>query len=553
MANSVHEEDAASQQGKAGKVIFSFVGWAMVLILTLYAGLTALEEYRLSTAEGVSIGLKLFPGGVHAGLSDARSYDTAMRHGKLLKQTEIHVLERKRGRRLAGVRRTEEKRAGFKVKMLHRNSVDSPFRKTYSSKLQALREDMAIDATRLAAFQKQRNRFKTNAAANPPAITAVIEGPPSHDYDFTSPVVSGSTLGSGQYFVDFFLGTPPQKFSLIVDSGSDLLWVQCAPCRQCYAQDSPLYAPANSSTFSPVPCLSSQCLLIPATEGFPCDFRYPGACAYEYRYADTSSTKGVFAYESATVDGIRIDEVAFGCGSDNQGSFAAAGGVLGLGQGPLSFGSQVGYAYGNKFAYCLVNYLDPTSVSSSLIFGDELISTIHDLQFTPMVSNPRSPTLYYVGIQKVKVGEEELSIPQSEWSIDFLGNGGSIFDSGTTVTYWVPAAYRLVLAAFENAVHYPRATSVQGLDLCVDVSGVDKASFPSFAIELEGGAVFQPPPENYFVDVAPNVQCLAMAGLSSFDGGFNTIGNLLQQNFLVQYDREKSRIGFAPAKCSSHS
>lgn len=522
------------------KVSVSLVGGALLLILMLYT----VDECRLPNSKLTGAGLKIW-----------RRVGSDHPHGQL---GNSDVERGKRSRKLAGVSRTEK--SGFKVKMLHRNSVDSPFRKVYSMKLQALREDMAIDATRLASFQRQRiprdvetTKRQSAISAHPPAITAVIEGPPSRDYDFTSPVVSGSTLGSGQYFVDFFLGTPPQKFSLIVDSGSDLLWVQCAPCRQCYAQDSPLYAPANSSTFSPVPCLSSECLLIPATEGFPCDFRYPGACAYEYRYGDSSSSKGVFAYESATVDGIRIDNVAFGCGSDNQGSFAAAGGVLGLGQGPLSFGSQVGYAYGNKFAYCLVNYLDPTSVSSSLIFGDELISTIHDLQYTPIVSNPSSPTLYYVNIKKVMVAWEVLPIPDSAFSIDFLGNGGSIFDSGTTVTYWVPSAYRRVLAAFEKAVPYPRTRSVQGLDLCVDVSGVQRPVFPSFAIELEGGAMFQPQAENYFVDVAPNVQCLAMAGLVTSLGGFNTIGNLLQQNFLVQYDREADRIGFAPAKCSSHS
>lgn len=527
---------AALLHGKLprGKAVFvSIVVAVMVLVLTLYAGVTAVEERRLQANSGRGITGALL--GSH-------------RQGQLLRGN--HGVESWRARKLAGVSRRTEKR-GFKVKMLHRNSVDSPFRKTYSSKMQALREDMSIDATRHATF---RDRTKKRLTANPPAITAVIEGPPSHDYDFTSPVVSGSTLGSGQYFVDFFLGTPPQKFSLIVDSGSDLLWVQCSPCRQCYAQDSPLYSPANSSTFTPVPCLSSECLLIPATEGFPCDFRYPGACAYEYRYGDSSSSKGVFAYESATVDGIRIDKVAFGCGSDNQGSFAAAGGVLGLGQGPLSFGSQVGYAYGNKFAYCLVNYLDPTSVSSSLIFGDELISTEHDLQYTPLVDNPTSPTLYYVRIKKVTVAGEELPIPEPTFKIDFLGNGGSIFDSGTTVTYWLPGAYRHVLAAFERGLKYPRANSEQGLELCVDVSGVDQPSFPSLAIELEGGAVFQPPPENYFVDVAPGVQCLAMASqVAASLGGFNTIGNLMQQNFLVQYDREESRIGFAPAKCSSHS
>ncbi|XP_024381708.1 aspartyl protease family protein 2 [Physcomitrium patens] len=551
---SVYEEESG-HPNETGKFFMPFVRRALALVLVGLVTYLAVEEYRVSTSSITSAvdykGLELTER-IQARLCNAESCEN--RRAGLLKQS---VDRKGLSRKLTGLSKTPK--SGFKVKMLHRNSAESPFRKTYETKLQALAEDMVIDATRLAAFRNQKNRNNSsgsgveNHTANPPVITAVIAGPPSHDYGFQSPVVSGSTLGSGQYFVDFFLGTPPQKFSLIVDSGSDLLWVQCSPCRQCYAQDSPLYVPSNSSTFSPVPCLSSDCLLIPATEGFPCDFRYPGACAYEYLYADTSSSKGVFAYESATVDGVRIDKVAFGCGSDNQGSFAAAGGVLGLGQGPLSFGSQVGYAYGNKFAYCLVNYLDPTSVSSSLIFGDELISTIHDMQYTPIVSNPKSPTLYYVQIEKVTVGGKSLPISDSAWEIDLLGNGGSIFDSGTTLTYWFPSAYSHILAAFDSGVHYPRAESVQGLDLCVELTGVDQPSFPSFTIEFDDGAVFQPEAENYFVDVAPNVRCLAMAGLASPLGGFNTIGNLLQQNFFVQYDREENLIGFAPAKCSSHS
>lgn len=552
---SVQKEESGFA-GKTVKTFMLFIAWSLALVLLVNASLTVAEKFEVLTSK--FIGASLFKGmqlplQVQARVSNVKSHE-----GGRVNDMKLVANLKRLSRKLVGGSKTEK--SGFKVKIFHRNSVESPFRKTYDSKLQALVEDMAIDESRLASFRKQRGRHKlsdndngAHNSANPPVITAVIEGPPSHDHDFQSPVVSGSTLGSGQYFVDFFLGTPPQKFSLIVDSGSDLLWVQCAPCLQCYAQDTPLYAPSNSSTFNPVPCLSPECLLIPATEGFPCDFHYPGACAYEYRYADTSLSKGVFAYESATVDDVRIDKVAFGCGRDNQGSFAAAGGVLGLGQGPLSFGSQVGYAYGNKFAYCLVNYLDPTSVSSWLIFGDELISTIHDLQFTPIVSNSRNPTLYYVQIEKVMVGGESLPISHSAWSLDFLGNGGSIFDSGTTVTYWLPPAYRNILAAFDKNVRYPRAASVQGLDLCVDVTGVDQPSFPSFTIVLGGGAVFQPQQGNYFVDVAPNVQCLAMAGLPSSVGGFNTIGNLLQQNFLVQYDREENRIGFAPAKCSSHS
>nr|DAD48080.1 TPA_asm: hypothetical protein HUJ06_018017 [Nelumbo nucifera] len=36
---------------------------------------------------------------------------------------------------------------------------------------------------------------------------------------------SGFNLGSGEQFMDVFVGTPPKHFSLILDIGSDLNWI----------------------------------------------------------------------------------------------------------------------------------------------------------------------------------------------------------------------------------------------------------------------------------------------------------------------------------------
>ncbi len=491
--------------------------------------------------------------------------------------------------------------AAIRMKLVHRNSPESPFRKEYSSPAQALEEAAHMDAVRHAGFRKQRmllaptGREQQQLGASPAAphaaaaatrrqgpaaaATAATADPPSativqnpngpgipattSEQNFYSPLVSGSTLGSGQYFVNFSIGTPAQNFSLIADTGSDLIWVQCATCTMCYTQNGPLFSPSSSSSFAPVSCSSNECNLVPATPGFPCDSEFRGACAYEYQYADSSITKGVFASETATLMSsgsssnasvIRIQNVAFGCGTQNQVSFQGAGGVMGLGQGPLSFTSQIGYAYGNKFSYCLVKFLDPVTVSSSLIFGDDsVLFTKHSLQYTPILDNPLSGTLYYVGIEEVSVAGSSLDIPSSAWSFTELGDGGTTIDSGSTLTYFVPEAYNAILAAFQQAllVQFPQVTTMQTtLDLCFNVSGVDDPQFPDFIIQFQNNAVFAPPSENYIVEVAHDVKCLAMQGLQS-DFGFNTIGNLLQQNFLVVYDRQNSRIGFSRSSCAS--
>nr|CAB3454513.1 unnamed protein product [Digitaria exilis] len=53
------------------------------------------------------------------------------------------------------------------------------------------------------------------------------------------------------------IGTPALLYLAIVDTGSYLIWTQCAPCSgddQSFQQLTPLYSPANSTTFTDLPC-----------------------------------------------------------------------------------------------------------------------------------------------------------------------------------------------------------------------------------------------------------------------------------------------------------
>uniref|UniRef100_A0ACD5YRF2 Uncharacterized protein n=1 Tax=Avena sativa TaxID=4498 RepID=A0ACD5YRF2_AVESA len=61
-------------------------------------------------------------------------------------------------------------------------------------------------------------------------------------------------LTNGYYTTRLYIGTPPQEFALIVDSGSTVTYVPCASCEQCGNHQDPRFQPDLSSTYAPVKC-----------------------------------------------------------------------------------------------------------------------------------------------------------------------------------------------------------------------------------------------------------------------------------------------------------
>ena len=76
--------------------------------------------------------------------------------------------------------------------------------------------------------------------------------------EFTTPLQSGLAINNFYlYAIKLYLGTPAKKFVLIMDTGSDLLWVQCLPCtspHKCYHEADPYFNASTSSSYSAIPC-----------------------------------------------------------------------------------------------------------------------------------------------------------------------------------------------------------------------------------------------------------------------------------------------------------
>ncbi|CAO2165427.1 unnamed protein product [Urochloa humidicola] len=430
--------------------------------------------------------------------------------------------------------------AAVRFRVVHR---DAFARNTTAAEL--LKHRLRRDKRRAARISKEAGG---GAAANGTSHGAGSGG------GVAAPVVSGLAQGSGEYFTKIGVGTPATPALMVLDTGSDVVWLQCAPCSRCYDQSGPIFDPRRSSSYGAVDCAAPLCGRL---DSGGCDLRRR-ACQYQVAYGDGSVTAGDFATETLTfAGGARVARVALGCGHDNEGLFVAAAGLLGLGRGSLSFPTQISRRYGRSFSYCLVDRTSSAASSSSsggsrsstVTFGPGAVGAA--ASFTPMVRNPRMETFYYVQLVGISVGGARVpGVAESDLRLDpSTGRGGVIVDSGTSVTRLASPAYTALRDAFRGAAAGLRLSpgGFSLFDTCYDLGGRKVVKVPTVSMHFAGGAEAALPPENYLIPVdSKGTFCFAFAGT---DGGVSIIGNIQQQGFRVVFDGDGQRVGFAPKGC----
>ncbi|XP_043718164.1 aspartyl protease family protein 2-like [Telopea speciosissima] len=403
------------------------------------------------------------------------------------------------------------------------------------------RDALVFNATAETLFNRRLERD----VARVETLTAMAAGARARrnaTRDFSSSIISGLSQGSGEYFTRLGIGTPPKYAYMVLDTGSDIVWIQCSPCRKCYTQADPVFDPKKSGSYAGVTCSSPLCRRLDVSG---CSKQK--MCLYQVSYGDGSFTVGDFSTETLTFRRRKVGNVALGCGHDNEGLFIGAAGLLGLGRGRLSFPSQTGRRFGRKFSYCLVDRQASASKPSSIVFGESSVS--RSAVFTPMLTNPKLDTFYYVQVTGMSVGGVPVpGITASMFRLDAAGNGGVIVDSGTSVTRLTRRAYIALRDAFRAGTQLKRAPGFSLFDTCYDLSGKSVVKVPTLVMHFGGGANLALPANNYLIPVDNNgVFCFAFAGTTS---GLSIIGNIQQQGYRVVFDSAGSRVGFSPNGCA---
>ncbi|PON87484.1 Aspartic peptidase [Trema orientale] len=127
------------------------------------------------------------------------------------------------------------------LELIHRDSPKSPLYSPAQSPWQRLANALQRSNHRANHFEKSLSKL-ISSDNNNNNNTAQSELFPT----------------GGEYLMNISLGNPPLSIVAIADTGSDLIWTQCKPCKHCFKQKGPLYDPKSSSTFDILSCKSKD-------------------------------------------------------------------------------------------------------------------------------------------------------------------------------------------------------------------------------------------------------------------------------------------------------
>ncbi|KAI3407886.1 Peptidase A1 domain-containing protein [Psidium guajava] len=372
--------------------------------------------------------------------------------------------------------------------------------------------------------------------------------------------VRGNVYPAGLYFTYILVGTPPKRYYLDMDTGSDLSWIQCdAPCRSCGKGANALYKPKRGKIVLPK---DSLCKEVQRSEGTEyCETCQQ--CDYEIEYADHSSSMGVLArdeFHLRTKNGsLAKENVAFGCAYDQQGqllnTLAKTDGIFGLSRSRVSLPSQLASVgvINNVVGHCLSS--DATG-GGYMFLGDGFLPN-GGMSWIPMMNHP-SNNLYHTEILKVKYGSSSLNLGGQN-----SGLGRIVFDTGSSYTYFSKQAY-------SNLVDSLRSLASMGLiqDQSDDTLPICwRAEFPIRSVTdvkhffktltLQFGSKwwilstkFHIPPEGYLIVSNKGNVCLGILdGSRVFDGSTSILGDISLRGKLVVYDNVNQRIGWTQSDC----
>lgn len=372
---------------------------------------------------------------------------------------------------------------------------------------------------------------------------------------------SGHPSEAGLYFAKIGIGSPPKDFHVQVDTGSDLLWVNCAECENCPTKSNlgfklSVYDTKSSSTSNKVTCDQEFCTST-------LDGRLPSCkpnmlCNYNIAYGDGSATSGYYVKDNIQLDKVTGNHqttstngtVVFGCGAKQSGNLgkspAAVDGILGFGQANASIISQLASSgkVKRQFSHCLDNVKGGGIYAIGEVVEPKVKNT------TPLV--PNMPH-YTVSMKTIEVGGDAIELTTDIFGL-FGDRKSAVIDSGTTLAYLTPEVFEPFMKKIFARQSGLKLHTVEEQFTCFEYTGKVDDGFPIVKFGFKSSASMTVYPHDYLFRLRDNVWCSGWQSnsMKSKDGKSVTLlGDLVLSNKLVLYDLENQAIGWTDYNCTS--
>lgn len=400
--------------------------------------------------------------------------------------------------------------SALSVKLYHRDSYGSPFYDPKLSKSDIIRR----------ALTRTFNSSNTITLNNSP--------------------MSKISNKESVYFMKIRLGTPSVDVFAVMDTSTDLTWIQCEPCVKRLPQETPLFKPRASSTYYKIQCSYDN----PCPDESMSRCESDGFCHYNVRDIDGVYSKGFLSQETMKIDTIvnrdvvEIPHYTFGCGYDNGSpKSTVVSGVIGLGAGPYSLVSQLGSHSMRTFSYCLIPF-DSSKKNSHIRFGENT-NIVYEGTVSIPLANKHPHNLYHLTLEAFTIGTTRVEFIGPSGSIE---EGNIIVDSGTIMTTLPWEFYSKIRKAVMEQVNVrPVSNHLRVIDLCFKKDR--RLELPQIVANFRGGDV-RLKRSNAYVTMH-KLECLAFRG----DGTSSVYGNVAQQDFIVGFDKNEGTVSFTDFDC----
>ncbi|XP_003465460.2 napsin-A [Cavia porcellus] len=347
-----------------------------------------------------------------------------------------------------------------------------------------------------------------------------LGAPPHGDSPFFVPL---SKFLNVQYFGEIGLGTPPQNFSVVFDTGSSNLWVPSKSCRffslPCWFHHR--YDPKASSSFC------------------------PNGTKFAIQYG-TGRLSGILSQDKLTIGGINNVSVTFGEALWEPSlvfAFASFDGIFGLGfpalavdgvPTPLDVMVEQGLLDKPVFSFYLNRDFEGTHGGELVLGGSDPAHYIPPLTFVPVTI----PAYWQIHMDRVMVGT----------GLTLCAQGcAAIVDTGTSLITGPSEEIRALHRAIGGLPWLAGEHFIQ----CSKIPTLPPISF------LLGGVWFNLTAQDYVIQISQGGFRLCLSGFQALDvpppaGPLWILGDVFLRTYVAVFDRGNTsrgaRVGLARSR-----